>query len=201
MRATATHGIVLKDVFVQAEDALALPGAFLKMMQVSRGSFVGNQVAVAGVYLGVAQGVYDHVISHLTKTKFQDTGKPIGESPLSLDLVGRMTVDLTSGFLWLRRQLELETSEPPLLPKQEVVKAWRMCKGEVCEASHRVAMLGLKACGTSNTANSGVIARGLRNLSMGLVQAFPAEFGRAEAARTVISDGERAQFSVSPDKP
>jgi alkylation response protein AidB-like acyl-CoA dehydrogenase len=200
MRATATHGIVLEDVFVKAEDALALPGAFLKMMQVSRGSFVGNQLAVAGVYLGVAQGVYDHVIGHLTKTKFQDTGKPIGESPLSLDLVGRMTVDLTTGFLWLRRQIELETSDPPLLPKQEVVKSWRMCKGEVCEASYRVATLGLKACGTSNTGNAGVIARGLRNLSMGLVQAFPAEFGRSEAARTVISDGERTQFSVSSDR-
>ena len=52
MRATATHGITLEDVFVPAEDALTVPGAFTKMMQVSRGSFVGSQVAGTAVYLG-----------------------------------------------------------------------------------------------------------------------------------------------------
>jgi alkylation response protein AidB-like acyl-CoA dehydrogenase len=200
MRATATHGIVLKDVFVKADDALALPGAFLKMMQVSRGSFVGNQLAVVGVYLGAAQGVYDYARGHLTRNTFKDTGRPIGESPVSLELLGRMLVDLTTGYLWLRRQLELETSDPPMLPKADVVQHWRMCKGEVCEASFRVAMNALKACGTGNTGNSGPIARGLRDLCMGLVQAFPAETGRLEAARYEVTEGERAQFSVAGSK-
>jgi Acyl-CoA dehydrogenases len=58
MRATATHGLILDEVFVPADEALALPGAFVKMMQMSRGSFVGNQVAVAAIYLGVAYNVW-----------------------------------------------------------------------------------------------------------------------------------------------
>lgn len=197
MRATATHGIVLQDVFVPAADALTVPGAFLKMMQMSRGSYVGNQLAVVALYLGIAQAVYDYAIGFLSRVKFQDTGQLIAaESAFHQELIGQMAVDLETGFLWTRRQLELETADPPILPKGDVVKQWRLCKGVVCEAAHRVAVNALKACGTSNTGNQGVIARGLRDLTMGLVQAFPAERGRIEAAKAIITDSAQAQFGV-----
>jgi alkylation response protein AidB-like acyl-CoA dehydrogenase len=197
MRATATHGIILKDVFVAADDAMTVPGAFLKMMQMSRGSYVGNQLAVVAVYLGIAQGVYDYAIKFLSGLKFQDTGKLIAaESAFHQELIGHMAVDLETGYLWIRRQLDLETVEPPILPKPEVVKHWRLCKGTVCEAAHRVAVNALKACGTSNTGNHGVIGRGLRDLTMGLVQAFPAERGRIEAAKAIVTDSAQAQFAV-----
>jgi alkylation response protein AidB-like acyl-CoA dehydrogenase len=107
-----------------------------------------------------------------------------------------MTVDLETATLWLRRQLELETNEPPLLPKPRVIAQWRLCKGVVCDAAYNVATLALKACGTSNTGNHGVIARGLRDLSMGLVQAFPAERGRLEAAKMIVTGAEQASFST-----
>ena len=68
MRATATHGIVLEDAFVPDENALTVPGTFVKMTQVSRGSFVGNQVALSSVYVGAAQAVYDFAMGHLTTT-------------------------------------------------------------------------------------------------------------------------------------
>ena len=197
MRATATHGLILEDVFVPAEDALALPGAFVKMMKMSRGSFVGNQLAVAAIYLGVAQRVYDHALQQLMKLRFEDTGRLIvSDSAFHQQLIAQMTVDLETGYLWTRRQLELETSEPPLMPKARVIQQWRMCKAEACERAFAVATAALKACGTSNTGSRGVIARSLRDLSMGLVQAFPAERGRLEAARMVIEIGEQAQFGV-----
>ena len=60
MRATANSGIVLENVFVPDDEALAIPGAFVRMMQVSRGTFVGNQLAGTGIYLGVAYSVYDY---------------------------------------------------------------------------------------------------------------------------------------------
>ncbi len=199
MRATATHGIVLRDVFVPSEAAMTVPGAFLKMMQMSRGSYVGNQLAVVAVYLGVAQQVYDHALRYLLGLKFHDTGQLIvAESAFHQELIGRMAVDLETGRLWTRRQLELETSNPPLLQKNEVVRHWRLCKGVVCEAAHQVAVNALKACGTSNTGNHGVIARGLRDLSMGLVQAFPAERGRLEAAKAIVAESAQQQFSVAP---
>ena len=196
MRATATHGIILEDVFVPEEEALALPGAFVKMMQMSRGSFVGNQVAVAAIYLGVAYNVYQYALNFVTGLKFEDTGKSIAaDSPFHQELIGKMTVELETATLWLRRQLELETAEPPILPKPRVVAQWRLCKGVVCDAAFNLATLALKACGTSNTGDHGVIARGLRDLSMGLVQAFPAERGRLEAAKMIVTGAEQASFS------
>ena len=74
---------------------------------------------------------------------------------------------------------------------------WRMCKGEATEACFRVAQSALKACGTSNTTNAGPIARAIRDLSMGLVQAFPAERGRLEVAKMVISGEGQSLFAVN----
>jgi hypothetical protein len=71
-----------------------------------------------------------------------------------------------------------------------------LCKGVVCDAAFNIAVNALKACGTSNTGNTGVIARGLRDLSMGLVQAFPAERGRLEAAKMLVLGAEQASFSA-----
>jgi alkylation response protein AidB-like acyl-CoA dehydrogenase len=196
MRATATHGITLKDVFVKDDEALAIPGAFVKMMQMSRGSFVGNQLAATAVYLGAAQSVFDYTVELLTKSKFEDTGRPIGESPMHQELLGHMAVDLETAYLWMRRQLELETAGPPLLPKSAVIRQWRLCKGEATEAAFRVATSALKAGGTSQTGNHGTIARAMRDLAMGLVQAFPAERGRLEVAKMIITDREQASFGI-----
>ena len=110
--------------------------------------------------------------------------------------VGEMLVDLESSMLWLRRQLELETSEPPLMDKTEVVQRWRLCKGQVAEHGFRVAVNALKCAGTSGTSNSQPYARGLRDMAMALVQAFPAERGRLMAAQLEITETEQSQFGV-----
>ena len=196
MRATATHGIVLDDVFVAESEAMALPGAFVKMMQMSRGSFVGSQVAGTAVYLGAAHAVYDWTMNHLVSTKFSDTGASIATSPFQQQLIGEMRMHLDTATLWLRRQVDLESSEPALLPKDDVVRQWRIAKGTVTDETFAVAVCAMKACGTSNTGNSGPVSRGLRDLSMGLVQAFPAEKGRLEAASLLVSGTESAQFGA-----
>lgn len=197
MRGTATHGIVLDDVFVRDADALAIPGAFVRMMQQSRGSFVGNQLAATAVYLGAAQAVFDQSIDRAMTQKFEDTGRPLAESPMHQEIIGRMATDLETAYLWLRRQLELETSEPPLLPKQTVVQKWRLCKGEATEAAFRVATGALKLGGTSGTGNTSFAARALRDLAMGLIQAFPAERGRLEVAKMIVSAKEQSLFGLS----
>jgi alkylation response protein AidB-like acyl-CoA dehydrogenase len=196
MRGTATHGLILEDVFVADEDALAIPGAFARCMQVSRGSFVGNQLASLACYAGAAWSVYQTTIEMLTERTFADTGKPLGTSPMHQQLIGEMLVDLESAMLWLRRQLELETSDPPLLGKADVVQRWRLCKGQVAEHGFRVAVAALKCAGTSGTGNSQPYARTLREMAMALVQAFPAERGRLMAAQLEISDTEQSQFGV-----
>jgi alkylation response protein AidB-like acyl-CoA dehydrogenase len=197
MRGTATHGIILQDVFVAADAALAIPAAFTRCMQVSRGSFVGNQVASIAVYLGAAQSLYRFTINHLRNKKFADSDKSIGTAPYQQELIGHMLVEMETATVWLRRQVELESSETPALPKDEVVKRWRLCKGVVAESAFNLATYCVKACGTGGgTGNHGVPARSMRDLCMGLVQAFPAERGRLMAAQMEIEGGEQAQFGT-----
>jgi alkylation response protein AidB-like acyl-CoA dehydrogenase len=196
MRGTATHGLILEDVFVPEEDALAIPGAFTRSMQMSRGSFVGNQLAGTAVYAGTAWAVYQGTLDALKARKFADTGNSISASTLHLVLVGDMMVAMETALLWLRRQLLLETSDPPIKSKASVVQQWRLCKGEVAEAGFNVGTLALKCMGTSATANGSLQARGLRDLAMGLVQAFPAERGRLMASQFELDGAEQAQFGA-----
>jgi alkylation response protein AidB-like acyl-CoA dehydrogenase len=197
MRATANNGIVLENVFVPDADALTIPGAFVRMMQVSRGTFVGNQLAGTGIYLGAAFAVYDFALNFLTQSKFADTGRPLAESPMHQVLIGEMAAELESGSLWLRRQIELEASDPPVQPKSVAVKNWRLAKGEMAQHAFNVCTLALKACGTSNTRNTGIIARGLRDTAVGLVQAFPPEKGKLMAAEVITQEQVTAEFSIT----
>ncbi|MDJ0382182.1 acyl-CoA dehydrogenase family protein [Streptomyces sp. G-G2] len=196
MRGSANHGIRLDEVFVADRDALTVPGAFTRMLQVSRGSFVGNQLAIAAVYTGAAQAVYDYTLDLLTRKTFADTGRPIASSPMHQVLIGDMTQNLETAYQWLRRQLELETSEPPIRPKSEVFSQWRLGKGAVTEACFGVALGALKASGTSEARLDGVIGRTLRDLAMGLVMTFPAERGRLEAAKIATEAQENALFAT-----
>ena len=196
MRATATHGIILNDVFVPDDHALTVLGSFVNMTKVSRGSFVGNQAAAATVYLGAAQAVYDFAMRYLTTTTYHDSDEAIGTSPMHKQLVGKMRAHLDTAYLWARRQIALETADPEILPNDAVVANWRIAKGEIADNSFQVAVHALKACGTSNTGMDGMISRSLRDLSMAMVQGFPSERGRLEAAEFHIVGREGTQFGT-----
>ena len=194
MRGTATEGLVLENVFVAEEDALAIPGAFARSCQMSRSSFVGNQVAASVIYLGAAVAVYQTAVKMLQDKKFVDTGKPLGTGPFQAQLVGEMYADLQTALLWARRQIQIESAEPPIVSKDEVIKFWRTCKGQVAEYSFKVGIAALKCAGTSGTMFDTPYSRALRDLAMGLVQAFPAERGRLETAKLVIEGQEQQAF-------
>ena len=197
MRGSATDGLVMNDVFVPEQYALAVPGAFAKSIQMSRGSFVGNQMAGSAVYAGVAWSVYDYTVKTLQEKTFKDTGKPIGTGPFYQQLLGEMMTELETALLWLRRQLELETVTPPIMPKQEVVKRWRLCKGQVSDSAFNVGLCAFKAAGTSGTLSDQLPSRALRELAMGVVQAYPSERGKLMAAALEIVGQEQKQFSTS----
>jgi len=196
MRASATHGIVLDDAFVPDDDALAVPGAFVKMTQVSRGSFVGNQMAAAAVYIGAAQSAYDFAINHLQTKMYEGTSEPIATDPVQLQIVGEMRGHLEGAMVWARNQLRLETSEPPIMAKDEEVAAWRSAKSSIAEHCMGVTTAALKACGTSNTAFGSPVSRAFRDVAMGLVQGFPPERGRSESAKFHALGGNTNQFGA-----
>ena len=110
-------------------------------------------------------------------------------------LLGDMMTDLHTALLWLRRQIELETAEPPILPKDEVVKLWRLCKGQVAESGYHLATKALKAAGTGGALSDALPSRALREMAMGIVQAYPAERGRLDAANTEIMGAAEALFA------
>ncbi|WP_245649669.1 acyl-CoA dehydrogenase family protein [Nocardia shimofusensis] len=198
MRATANNGIRLDNVFIADDEALTVPGAFPKMLTQSRGSFVGNQVAIAAAYTGCAQNVYDEAVAAATTKTFADTGKPVASSPVHQVLFGEMTRQLQTAYLWLRYQLIVETADPPFKSKQDVFAQWRLGKGSVTEACFQVALGALKAGGTSAASMQGSAGRALRDLAMGLVMTFPAERGMLEVARIVTEAKANELFTTAP---
>lgn len=188
MRASDNNGLVMEDCFVPDDLSLAIPGGFTRATQMSRGSWVGNQIAIAAIYAGIAQGVWDYAIGRTMAAKFADTGKPIASSPMHQVMIGEGERHLAEASLWLRRQVELEASDPPLLPKEEVVQSWKLAKGAICEHAHEVALLALKMCGTSGALMGNEIGRALRDTAMGLVQAFPAERGKLDLAKMLVDN-------------
>lgn len=188
MRASDNNGLEMENAFVPDELSLAVPGAFSKATQMSRGSWVGNQIAIAAIYAGIAQGVWDFAMGRVMNAKFADTGKPIASSPMHQVMIGEGEQHLAEAHLWLRRQTELEASEPPILPKKEVVQSWKLAKGAICEHAHDVSLTALKMCGTSGALMGNEIGRALRDTAMGLVQAFPAERGKLDLAKMIVED-------------
>ena len=140
MRASDNHGLIMEDCFVPDDHALTIPGAFGTATQMSRGSWVGNQVAIAAIYAGVARGAWEYAFGRTMAATFADTGKPIASSPMHQVLIGEGEEALAEAHLWLRRQIDLEASDPPILPKPEVVASWKLAKGAVCERSFEVAI-------------------------------------------------------------
>ena len=194
MRGTATEGLVLEDVFVADDNALAIPGAFARSCRMSRSGFVGNQVAASVIYLGAAYAVYHSTLKTLREKKFVDSGKPIGTGPFQQQLVGQMYADLMTATLWAQRQISIESGSD--VERDEVIRFWRTCKGQVAEYSFKVAQAALKCAGTSGTLFSTPQSRALRDLAMGLVQAFPAERGRLQTAQMLVEGEEQQSFGT-----
>ncbi len=196
MRGTATEGLVLDKVFVPAENALAIQGSFAKMCTQSRSGYVGNQVAASSIYLGGAYAVYQEALKNMSTRKFEDTGRPLGTGPYQQQLIGEMFADINTAMLWARRMIQLETSEPPILPTKDIMPFWRTCKGQVAEHSFKVTQSALKLAGTAGTLFGTPFSRALRDVSMGLVQAFPAERGRLETAKMLMDEAEQLSFGA-----
>ncbi len=199
MRGTATEGLVLEDVFVAEENALAIPGAFARSCRMSRSGFLGNQVAASVIYLGVAHALYQATLKVLREKTFVDTGKAIGTGHYQQQLVGEMYAHLMTATLWAQRQIQIESGSD--VERDEVILFWRTCKGQIAEYAFNVAQCALKCVRTSGTLFSTPHSRAIRDLAMGLVQAFPAERGRLQTAQMLIEGNEQQSFGTVKNRP
>ena len=114
-------------------------------------------------------------------------------------IIGDMTERLETAYLWLRRQLLLETSEPPHAPQGRrlpAVAAWPRARSARPRSTSRSARSRRPA---RPATMNGVIGRGLRDLAMGLVMTFPPERGRLEAASVVTANRGNALFANERD--
>jgi alkylation response protein AidB-like acyl-CoA dehydrogenase len=187
MRSSDNDGCILKDAFVADDHALSLVGGFQRATKVARGTWVGNQIAIASIYAGIARHAYEFALDATMTQKFGDTGASIASSPMHQVLIGETEAKLEDAHIWLRRQLLLETSEPPLQPNSYTARQWRLSKGQICERAFEVCTNALKMCGTSRALMDNVIGQCLRDSAMGLVQAFPAERGKLDVAKQVTT--------------
>jgi len=187
MRASDNGGCILEDAFVPDDMALTIVGGFQRATKVARGTWVGNQVAIASIYAGNARATYEWALDRTMSMKFGDSGNSIATSPMHQVLIGEAETKLEEAHIWLRRQLDLETVEPPVHDNAYTGRNWRMSKGAICERSFDVTTIALQMAGTSGALLGNQLGRGLRDASMGLVQAFPAVRGKLDTAKQVTT--------------
>ena len=185
MRASGNHGIILKDVFVPDDESLTVAGGFSRATQVARGSWVGNQVAIATIYGGIARGAYEYALNRVMDDEVRRhrcTARVLARCTSML--IGETEMLLEEAHLWLRRQVLLETAEPEILPNADWSRVTGgIAKGAACERALAVTANSIKMCGTSGALMNNPLGRHYRDASMGLVQAFPAERGRLDFAK------------------
>jgi alkylation response protein AidB-like acyl-CoA dehydrogenase len=196
MRASDNGGCILEDAFVPDDMALTLVGGFQRATKVARGTWVGNQVAIASIYAGNARAAYEYALNRTMEMKFGDSGNSIATSPMHQVLIGDAETKLEEAHIWLRRQLELETSEPPLQDNAYTGRNWRISKGAICASAYDVCNIALQMTGTSGALLDNQIGRSLRDGAMGLVQAFPAARGKLDYAKQVTTGAGWAGMST-----
>ena len=131
MRATANQGITLKDVFIptrrrspcRARSCGCCRSAGAVRRQPTRHHRGLRGRGAVGVRRHARQAHPQDVRRHRPADR---------QSPMHQVIIGDMTERLETAYLWLRRQLLLETSEPPLRRKAEVYRQWRLAKGSIC---------------------------------------------------------------------
>ena len=139
MRGTNSRDLVLKDVFVTADDMIMPPGVFIKTLP----HFPHLMITLSPSYMGLAQGAYDFTIDYLK-------GKVPGQPPVDRRMyatkrfaVGRMYAKLAQmRALWWQAFMEAK----PFPSKAEVLRMYAAQYG-VMEGAQEIAALAIRTCG------------------------------------------------------
>ena len=135
MRASDNDGCILEDAFVPDDMALTLPGGFQRATQVARGTWVGNQVAIASIYAGIARAPTS-TRSTARWPEVRRHRRTIASSPMHQVMIGEAEKKLEEVHMWLRRQSTSRPASRRCCPTPRSAD-WRITKGAICERRSR----------------------------------------------------------------
>ncbi len=95
MRATVSYLVHFRETFIPDEDLIGYPGQYLK--EGWQTCFIPHYAAT---FLGAAEAAYDYALEYITTQKK-------AEDPYVLHHIGQMSVNVETGYLWLRHVARL----------------------------------------------------------------------------------------------
>ena len=156
MRGNSSRGLVLDDARVPAANLLGAEGdETWYLFEVIAPYFI---VAMAGTYLGVAQGALESTVEHLRKRTYDHTGDRIGASDIIAHRLGGLWAVVERSRQLLRHAARLGDAGDP-----EARLALFAAKAEIADASIHVANEALTLAGGIAYGNNGALTRALRD--------------------------------------
>jgi alkylation response protein AidB-like acyl-CoA dehydrogenase len=175
MRATASHSMTFKEVFVREDDIVGPPGVVFT-------SGLGAEYAVgyAAIYLGIAEAAYEFARDYARTRVIKPDTQPIGHSPVIQRHIAEMSVALEAARLMSAQAALMSHPGTP-----ERVLAISQAKYLSAETAIKVTDLALRVCGGRGLLKDYPLERYYRDVRAGLVMGPSTDFlllniGRAE---------------------
>jgi isovaleryl-CoA dehydrogenase len=146
----------------------------LNNVPVSRGNLLGEEgdqiwyvfeivapyfiIAMAGVYLGIAQAAFDIAVSHIKGRRHSHSGEALSEQPVLADQIANMWIDLQS-----TRQLVHHAARQGDAGASDAALALFASKADVALTATKVTQAALELCGGRGYAENSKITRLLRD--------------------------------------
>lgn len=160
MRATASHSVQFKDVFVPEDALIGGPGGVVRHELTD--AFMPGYVAT---YLGLAEAAYEYAVDFVMKKKPQPGETPIREHAVIQQHIARMNMTISSAQLFMERAMELAEGED----RKEAILALNQAKYAAAEAARSVADAALQVVGGRALYRHFPLERIMRDAHVGVV--------------------------------
>jgi alkylation response protein AidB-like acyl-CoA dehydrogenase len=156
MRGNSSRPLHLADVAVPLANLLGSEGDQIwYVFEIVAPYFI---IAMAGVYLGVAQAAYDIAVEHLQTRRHSHSGKSLSDQPVLADQIASMWIDLQS-----TRQLVYHAARLGDAGSSDASLALFASKVDVAGTATRVTQAALELSGGRGYADNSKITRLLRD--------------------------------------
>ena len=156
MRGNSSRAVRLNEVQVPLVNLLGAEGDQIwYVFEVVAPYFI---VAMAGVYLGIAQAAYDIAVTHLKSRRHSHSGETLSEQPVLADQIADMWIAIQRTRQLVHHAARMADDGDP-----EASLAIFACKADVAATATRVTQSALELSGGRGYADNSKIARLLRD--------------------------------------